>query len=500
MAFETTRSSRSAVVLEVTEGVPVSPSAGTSFVALQDGFTLEPNFEILENAELTGTIAAAAPVQGLESPTASQSHYLRHSGVEGQAPNFALFLKSLFGLQGSNSTERTTAAASTVSLVKLAAGGSDFSAGKAILLKDGSNGFSVRNVTSVATNDLSIAFNLAVAPAASVNTGKCVFFTPADAAPSFSLWNYLANGGAIQLISGAKTESATFNFPAGQAINADYSFKGAAYYFNPVEITAATKYIDFKIDGGVELTAILTEKIYKDPAELAAEVQSKLDAATTATMTCVYSSSTGKFTIAASSGATSLDILWATGTNAASSAKSKLGYADVDDTAALTYTSDSELSWASPYTPSFDSESFLVAKANELMVGSATDYACLAAESVTVNFSKESSDVLSICADSGKASTIFNGREVTVDVAAYLTKHDISKWLAFKNNQTVQFAYNCGRKSAGNWVAGSVVNVFSPSAKIQSISFSDTNGVVAMNLTLKCFSASAQPEFFMNML
>jgi hypothetical protein len=501
MSFETTRTSRSAIVAEVTEGTPVSPSAGTDFVALQDGFSMNPNFESLENAELSGTSGMSAPVQGVESPEASISHYLRGSGTEGVAPNYSLYMESLFGSssKSTNSTERLTAAACTTSLIKLASGGSDFAAGKAILLKDSTNGYVVRNVTSVATNDLSIAFNVASAPAAGLGCGKCINFVPTEVNKSFSLWNYLANGGAVQMMAGSKTSSATFNFPAGQPINADYSFIGTSYYFNPLEIKATSKYIDFKINGGSEITATLTEKIYRDPAELAAEVQSKMDAATTATITCSYSSTTGKFTIVAS-GATSLDILWLTGTNNANNAKTVLGYSAADDTGALTYTSDSALSFASGYTPSLDSEPFLVAKANELMVGSATDYACLAADSVTVNYSKESNPVNSICETSGKASDIFNSRSITVDIVAYLQKYDISKWLSFKNNDTVQFAYNAGRKSNSQWVAGSVVNLFSPTAKISTINFSDLNGIVAMNLTLTCFCSNAQPEFYINYL
>ena len=84
MSFEFTRKTRAAVVLETVEGTPVSPASGNDFIALQDGFAMAPNIESIENAELQGTIGASAPVPGLESPTASFSHYFRHSGVYAQ--------------------------------------------------------------------------------------------------------------------------------------------------------------------------------------------------------------------------------------------------------------------------------------------------------------------------------------------------------------------------------------------------------------------------------
>jgi hypothetical protein len=131
-----TRSSVMALKEESTEGTPVVPSAAGDFIALQDGFSFEPSFQTLENNELRSSIGVAKPIQGLETPKANFSHYLRHSGTEGQAPNYGSLLKAAFGSYNANGTARSTTTASTTSVIKLAAGGADFARGRCILLKD----------------------------------------------------------------------------------------------------------------------------------------------------------------------------------------------------------------------------------------------------------------------------------------------------------------------------------------------------------------------------
>jgi hypothetical protein len=507
MAFESTRKTKAAIVEETTEGTPVSPSSGNDYTALQDGFSMEPNFDTIENAELRGSIATAEPVQGLESPTASKTHYFRHSGVEAQAPDYSLILKSLFGAETINSTERTTTTGSTAgdadnrAVVELAAGGTDFATrGVAMLIKDGTNGYSVRNAYSQSSESITMAFNLANAPATGIDTGKSVYYTMTDAGVPVTLWNYLGDGGAIQMLAGAKVDSGTFNFPAAEAINLDASFLGTRYYYNPIEITSSDIYLDFTSDNGT-FAATVSAKMYRDPDELATALTDSMNTADNSeTYLVTYSSSTGKFTISSST-STLLSLLWSSGTNTANTIGDKLGFTITsDDTGATTYTSDNEQDWSSPYAPTLDSESFLVAKASELLVGSYDDYVCLSNSNVTVNFGKEASDVLDACQESGKASTLFNGRPITVDVSGYIQKHDVSKWLAFKDNTTQQFAYTAGRKSGGNWVAGSVVNLFSPTAKISSLAVEDNDGVLALSFTLSVFGDGTNNELVCNFL
>lgn len=504
MANLTTRSTKFAVVEETTEGTPVAPSSGSDFIAVQEGFTVTPSFNVLENAELTGTIGQAAPILGLKSAEVTLDHYLRHSGTEGNFPNFSLLLKSVFGSVNQNSTERLTTAGSTAgdssarAVVELASGGTDFSIGRALLIKDPVNGYKVANVYSVSTNSITLAFNLNGAPGTGLGCGKCITYELLDTGVPLAIWDYRADGGAIQLASGCKVNTFDISGTANEILNASYTLRGINFYYNPIEITSSNKYLDFD-DGGGEENAAITEGWYETPTDLASEIQLQMNALTTDTITVSYSPTTGKFTI--ETDGVSLDLLWNTGANTASTIASAIGYLSAsDDTGATSYVSDNAYTLTAPYTPSFDSEQPLSVKGGTVQLGDFDDYACLSTRSVSVSFSKDQSPVEDICEDSGQSGTIFNGRTVTIDVVAYLTSYDDQKYYKFKENSTVQFSFTKGRKDAGNLVAGSVVNMFSPTAKISSFTIGEEAGIPTANMTLTCFSSSAQPEFYLNLL
>jgi hypothetical protein len=272
------------------------------------------------------------------------------------------------------------------------------------------------------------------------------------------------------------------------------------FYFNPITLAATDIYLDFN-EGGSELTATLTAKTYRDPHELATAIATAMNAVATATITVTYSDTTGKFTIA--SGGATFALLWSTGTNTANTIGDKLGFTvSADDTGAVTYTSDGAFSTlAAPYTPAVDSTNFLIAKNSEMIMGSASDITCFPASEVTVEISKDPVDVLSICSDSGKADTLFNGRSCTVSISGYLTQYDVSKFKAYRANDTICWTFNGGTKSDGvNWDAGKCVNIHMPTATITEISVGDGDGIVTFEMTLTGFSNATLPEIYVNRL
>lgn len=124
-------------------------------------------------------------------------------------------------------------------------------------------------------------------------------------------------------------------------IGGRYIFSGtktdtAAFTYMEFKVDANNQCIDFKENGGVDLTATIPEGNYT-ASELEAEIESRLEdtSANNIDYTVSYDSSTKKFTIQAD-GLTQLDLLWAN----ANSASSLLGFDAADDTGALTYTSD----------------------------------------------------------------------------------------------------------------------------------------------------------------
>jgi hypothetical protein len=494
------RKSVVALVLETTEGTPVSPTSATEYTALQEGFEFNPSFTELESAELQDSIGPAKTILGVEQPTMSFSHYLKHSGVEGQAPDYGILLHSLLGQKTVNSTQRVTAAASTVTVVKVPAGiGANFRKGQALLVKDAVNGYSIRNILSIATDDLTLVHALSLAPAAGVSLGKAIHYEAvSEGHPSLSVWGYRANGGAVELIAGAKVTEMAIDIVAGELINAQFTMGGTSYFFDPIEITASSKYLDFN-EGGASLAAVVNTGFYKDPHELATTLEAAMNALATANITVTYSDSTGKYTIV-SDGAT-FELEWNTGANTANSIGAKIGFSlAADDTGGLTYTSDTALSLAAPQTPSYDQTSPVVAKSNEVLLGTQSQIVCFKARSVSINVTNEQERQPDLCADSGFEGTENTKRSVTFNIVSTLTQYEAKKYSQFRNGDTIAFAYNLGDKVGGNWVAGKCVNLCAPFATITNFKLGDANGVTTLEMSVRAYVNSGASEFHINYL
>ena len=495
-----------AIVAETTEGTPEFPTSSNDYTALQEGFDMEPAFNELDNAELTGSIGKAKTILGSEDPSASFAHYLRHSGVEGQEPDYGDLLHSLLGAKKVVATERDTVGGSTVgdettrgTLVVDAGEGVEFERGQAVLVKDPTNGYVIRNVFDVAGDVLNLGQNLAVAPASGVNLGKAVLYKPADDAhPTHSYVLYRANGGAIELLAGGRVTEGSVEAAAGEFVNASFSVGGVGYYFNPIEITASNKYLDFD-DAGGEENAVIAEKTYKDPHELASALQTAMDDLTSDNITVEYVDADGKYKIT-SDGAT-LSLLWDTGANTANSIGATLGF-DVaaDDTGATDYTGDSALSFDAPQSPNYDNAQPLVAKDNEVMIGDFSDIACFEASSVNTSITGTKSDIPSICAKTGKAGSIISEREAEIEVAALLNKYDADKFRRFREGDNIQFTYNFGEKSGGNWAPGKCANIYMPTATISSYKLEDAEGLVQLSMTVKGYVDEGKGEIYINLL
>lgn len=505
--YGSTKSTVMAIMKESTAGTMVAPGAGTDFVTLQPDIKLTPNFQTLNNAELRASIGMAKSIQGLESPQASFSHYLKHSNVEGQAPEITKILESVFGATSTNGTQRTTTTTSTVSVVKLAAGGSDFARGKAMLVKDPTNGYSIRPVDSVSTNNVTLGFNLAVAPLTGINVGKCVNYAPANSGhPTLSLHCYRANGQVYDAIVGALVADFSLNVTAGQLIDGSFQFQGVKYYYNPVTLTSANNKLDF-YDGTTDFHVTVPVAVYRDPYELAQAVQDGMNATAAAqagSYTVTYldntSGSQGKYTIATPTG--TLTIKWNTGTNTANTIATKLGFsAGADSSGATSYTSATAYDPTAPYTPSYDNADPMAAKNMEVMVGDATNYLTFAAKTVAFQLQNTVTDVGSIAAASGIDQKLVTGRTAKMTVQAVLDKGDASKFFKYRSNATTKAAFNFGVRSGGNWVAGQCGCLYFPSAVISKFEMIDLDTFVAVSFEVSAFvDSSGNGEVYLSFL
>lgn len=509
---EIIRSSVIGVKEETTEGTPVAIAAGTEFTAIREGFSVQSTMETVDSDELVDDIGASAPFTTKEAPTASIPKYIKHSGTAGQAPDYAVMIKSAMGTQTDNGTEYDTVSSSTAGTATAAAvikvdsaEGANFAEGQALLIKDGTNGYSIRNVKSISSDDLTINYNLASAPASGVNLGKANHFSPAATGHvTYSLHHYQASSSSAlhQLIAGARTVGMTLNFPVNDLATIDFDIQGMKHYQNPIVIASSNKYIDFKdLIAGSELTATLTEKTYESPKALASEVSTKMTAASTNgdTITCSFDSTTGKYTIATDG--SELELLWSSGTNTANSADSTLGYTTADDTGATTYTSDNVSTYSPSYTPSLDSTDPIVVKNQELMIGPFSRYDCRPGNNVSISINTPKTDVEDFCAESGISSSVVLEREVTLSTTLIFDEHEVDEYDYMKQNTTTQIMFNCGQKDAsGNWVAGKCFNFWMPNAKISSHVISESDGLMIVELEAKGFVTSGDKDCHINFI
>lgn len=118
-------------------------------------------------------------------------------------------------------------------------------------------------------------------------------------------------------------------------------------YADAFTTTNADNDLDFTEDpGGVPkaCTVSLTNASNQTGAALCADVVAKMNAAACTpdnTYSCTFSNTTHEFTIARATGTKDFSLLWQTGANTATSVKTVMGFDNLDDTAAVTYTSDS---------------------------------------------------------------------------------------------------------------------------------------------------------------
>lgn len=483
-----TRSSVVSLKKETTEGTLVFPSAATSYIPVEEDFKIVADFDSLANAEIKNSLAPSKPIQGLENPTSSFSLYLKHSGVSGTAPVFGPLLEAAFGEVDDAGIEHDTVSSSSVSVVKVDTGeGATYQKGQLLLVQDGVNGYSIRPVASISSDNLTLGFNLTNAPGTGILLGEAIMYRPANSGhPSISLVQYLGNGGAIEALSGGRVTDVSVKFQAGDLINASYSVAGTKFYMNPIDITASNKYMDFTDDSGT-VAASIPVKTYRDPHEVAQALADAMNAVSSNTITVTYSNTTGHYTIA-SDGST-LSLLVMNGTNHTNGIAATLGFAIGSNlTGALTYTGASALSFVSPYTPTFDSSDPLAAKNNLVLLGDATDNVCFQASAVDFTLSNGKTDIKSICSESGKSGSVISSRTAKISLVALLDKYDVDKFKRFRENANTQFLYAFGEKSGGNWVKGKSGGIWSPTMTITKWDVAPADNLATLTLELTAYA------------
>lgn len=505
-----TRTSSVAFKEEVTQNTLISPAAG-DFVAVREGMTVSQEVEQLATDEMVNNLGNSKPYRGMQKPKGSFPKYLRHSGVEGTAPEYSVLIKSAMGTQTTNATEYDTIAGSTAgtslvrgTLVVDSGEGSNFIAGQAVLIKDTTNGYSIRNVRSISTDTLSLNCNTSSATPTLMNLGKAIHFSPAKSGHvSFSAHHFGARAasGFYEAISGCRTTNMNIDFTANNLAEINFDFEGMQYYYNPITVSSSNNKIDFDDDAGTtDSTATLTSKVYRSPHELAAEVATQMTAQSVGdgndTISCSYSDTTGKFTISTSGSLLSLN--FSSGANTANTAATILGFATSDQTSATTYTSGTAQTYNPAVTPTYDSSDSLVIRDAELLIGDfdqITSRKCLKA---SFSVSTPKVDVPDVTATIGISETLQTNREVSFTADLLLQSHEAGLFEKMMANTSTSLMFNAGPKVSGNWVAGKCVNIYLANCVISSHVLENNNGYMIVKIEAKAFIDESQQDIHIN--
>lgn len=503
------RSQKIALKEESSEGVYTAETAGGDFITPREGISVTPAMESVTSDALTGGIGSSAPFTTKEVPTASIPQHVKHSGVEGTAPDWGILLKSLLGEETVQANEHSTTTGSSAgtatarAVVNLASGGATHNVGESILIKDPTNGYSIRPVHSISTNALTLGFNLGTAPATDLGVGKPVHYSPVNSDhPTLTMHRFQSGSasGLHEAVAGCRVTDGSFTFTANQLATCDLSIQGLKYYRNPIVVTAGTNDdIDFTDDDGTN-ACVVPPGVYKTPKALADAIKAAMDDVSTDTFTVTFSNTTGKFTIL--SNGTTFSLLWDTGAGNATSIGTTLGFlVAADDTGATTYTSDNEITYNPAAAAAPDSQDPLVVKKNEVVLGSFNRFVCRKASDVTLSISNTRADVDDICEDTGASGSLFTNRQVSFAITMVYEKHEVDEIDKLLNNTDTQLLLNFGSKDAsGNWVPGTCISVWIPQAKLTANPISETDSYLVMSVEGTAYQSATQDDVHLTFL
>ncbi len=230
-----------AVVAEDVEGVLQEPAADDDgYVQLKrDGVSLKSARDLKERGVFTGTLTDADPRLGMRNGSGAFSAEMKASGLEGEDPDYAIMIESLFPDRHAIAARIATKNAGNTG-TNLKIQDADIAALKKgdiiVVLQDGA----YHPCAITAVDETGGAANVTVFPgltvgnfANSVEIAKSVTFKPADAGhKSYSALAYWGSGGpgVLEAVTGARTKTMTLEkFDTGELPSFKFDFEGMSY-------------------------------------------------------------------------------------------------------------------------------------------------------------------------------------------------------------------------------------------------------------------------------
>ena len=221
-------------MIETVSKTPEDPAGATDYMQVSADFDSNYEREDLQSELISAQIGPAKGQLGILTAGITLPWEWRGSGVEGQAPEFSDVIEvAMGGTKVTTAAEKAVAGAgSTTTVIDGEAGaGVVYPAGSAVLIKEdlgGDNGFEIRPIKSVSTDQLTIDGPvLPGAPSDLTNLGKPIIYNPGSGGETGtgSIWwgNTLK-----EQFSGSLIETMTLTIEAGQIIKASATTQAIA--------------------------------------------------------------------------------------------------------------------------------------------------------------------------------------------------------------------------------------------------------------------------------
>lgn len=256
------KNSTFAAITEVTEGTAVAETDVSAFLVRQEGASINLSRELIEKYFMTGSLTKTAPQVGMYGEIGLTMPTMARGKGTLTAPDYAVFMKSLFGTQAAN-TDGVVDAGSTCENIVIKSGAGDIDVGQLVYFPDSS--FVTRCITSTAGVSFTVSPPLPAVPSEDDDIIAGINWMLASSAhPSFTTYAYYSGDKRCRM-AGNKTTSWTANFVVGDTVDMEFTTQAlsitpdyTAQAVTPVTDTATLPLVCLGVDLEVYLEGTTT--------------------------------------------------------------------------------------------------------------------------------------------------------------------------------------------------------------------------------------------------
>jgi len=204
--------------------------AAADAIAVLEGLEV-PSYapDVQERNVIRNSMFNLPGVRGAEMDVGGNASLELHgSGTPGTAPESSILWESAVGAVSTVAGTGTTASGSTTTSIELGTGeGATFSVDDAIVIQDGTNGYTVTWVTGISTDTLTVSPACATAPAAGVTVSRAATLYQPTMNEQSSFYVKFWQGDTYRYdVPGCKVSQLTMDFTTGEIIKPQFTYSG----------------------------------------------------------------------------------------------------------------------------------------------------------------------------------------------------------------------------------------------------------------------------------